>query len=338
MEGNIMNLNNKNILVTGGTGLIGRELVELLINTKKPKSIRIVSLDDKARSHPDCEFIQMDLRKEDNCIKAVKDMDIVMHLMGNKGSPKMASERPSDMFVSHLLCNTNMMEAAFKEDVEWYLFTSSVGVYSPSPVMTEDDVWKTFPSKHDWYPGWAKRMGELQAETYAIQYGWKKTSIVRPANVYGRYDNYDPANAMVIPSLIRRIIDGENPLVVWGDGTPVRDFIHAKDCARGMIHMIEKEVNDVVNLGSGTGVSIRQLAELLVRISEEKPEIIWDTSKPNGDASRLLDTKRMNSVGFFNEISFENGLQEVYNFYKDVNNRNLVSKRYSVFSESEGKQ
>ena len=112
-----MNIENKKILVTGGTGLIGRELVELLINTKNPKSVRIASLDDKVRAHSDCEFLQVDLRNEDNCKNAVSGMDIIFHLMGNKGSPKMASERPADMFVSHLLCNTNMMEASFKEDV-----------------------------------------------------------------------------------------------------------------------------------------------------------------------------------------------------------------------------
>ena len=329
-----MNFSGKNVLVTGGTGLIGRELVELLVNKyQSPANIRIVSLDDKVRAHPDCEFIQADLRNPDNCDKAAKGMDIVMHLMGNKGSPKMASEHPADMFGPHLLCNTNMMDAAFRANVMWYMYTSSVGVYAPAPVMTEDDVWKTFPSKHDWYPGWAKRMGELQAETYAIQYGWNRVSIVRPANVYGRYDNYDPANAMVIPSLIRRVIDGENPLVVWGDGTPFRDFIHARDCAAGMIHMVENEVTQPVNLGSGVGVSIKELVDILVDVSDEKPPVVWDSTKPNGDMLRRLDTTRAKSVGFSPKISFREGLEEIYRFYKNPDNRAIVNKRYSVFTE-----
>ena len=329
-----MNFNGKKILVTGGTGLIGKELVELLL-VENISHIRIVSLDDAVRSTPGCEFIKLDLREPSNCRKAVNGMDIVFHLMGNKGSPKMSKERPSDMFVSHLLCNTNMMDAAFHENVEWYLFTSSVGVYAPASIMTEDDVWKTMPSPHDRFPGWAKRMGELQAETYKIQYGWDRISIVRPANVYGRYDNYDPANAMVIPSLIRRIINGENPLVVWGDGTPIRDFIHARDCALGMIHIVKERITLPVNLASGTGISIKELVNMLIEISDEKPSIVWDTTKPNGDEKRLLDTKRMNESGFYPQVSFKDGLKEVYDFYKNDDNRAIVNKRYSVFDEKQ---
>ncbi len=327
-----MNLKGKRILVTGGTGLIGKELVELLLK-EDPASIRIASLDDPIRSTEGCEFLQLDLRSRDNCEIVVKDMDIVFHLMGNKGSPKMAKERPADMFVSHLLCNTNMMDAAYKENIQWYLFTSSVGVYAPAEVMSEDSVWKTFPSQHDWFPGWAKRMGELQAQTYAIQNDWNRVSIVRPANVYGRYDNYDPANAMVIPSLVRRIVDGENPLWVWGDGSPIRDFIHATDCAAGMIHMVENEVAEPINLGSGAGVTIRDIVTILGNISDEKPEIIWDSTKPNGDAKRILDTTLMNKYGFYTSISLEEGLKDVYRFYKDKNNQEIVKKRYSVFNE-----
>jgi GDP-L-fucose synthase len=327
-----MNLKDKRILVTGGTGLIGKELVELLLK-EDPAYVRIASLDDPVRSTEGCEFLQVDLRDRANCVKAIDSMNIVFHLMGNKGSPKMAKERPADMFVSHLLCNTNMMDVANTLDIEWYLYTSSVGVYAPAEVMSEDDVWKTFPSPHDWFPGWAKRMGELQAQAYSIQGGWNRTSIVRPANVYGRYDNYDPANAMVVPSLIRRIVDGENPLVCWGDGTPIRDFIHAKDCAAGMIHMVKNEVTEPVNLASGAGVSIKDLVTTLVSISDEKPEIIWDTLKPNGDIKRLLDTTRMNKYGFYPCISFKEGLEEVYRFYKDKRNRETVNKRYSIFTE-----
>jgi GDP-L-fucose synthase len=328
-----MTFENKNILVTGGTGLIGKELVELLLQDH-PASIRIVSLDPPIRSTEGCEFLQLDLRNRDNCERAIDRMDIVFHLMGNKGSPKMAKEHPADMFVSHLLCNTNMMDAAVKADVQWYMFTSSVGVYAPAPVMTEDSVWKTFPSPHDWFPGWAKRMGELQAETYAIQNNWKRISIVRPANVYGRYDNYDPTNAMVIPTLIRRIVSGEDPLVVWGDGTPIRDFIHAKDCAAGMLHMVQSEITEPVNLGSGIGISIKELVTTLVDISDEKPSVIWDSSKPNGDHMRLLSTQLMNKHQFYPMISLKEGLQETYNFYKNAQNRAIVDQRYSIFTES----
>lgn len=326
-----MDLTNKRILVTGGTGLIGRELIELLIR-KNPAKIVVASLDGQSRVPNGVEFKQEDLRDEYACMLLATDMDVVFHLMGIKGSPKVSKERPADFFVPLIQCNTNMMNAAFYQGVEWYLYTSSVGVYHPAEVMTEDDVWKTMPSENDWYPGWAKRMGELQADVYRIQYGWDKVSIVRPANVYGRFDNFDPNNAMVIPSLIRRIVDGENPLKVWGDGTPIRDFIHARDVAFGMIHAVENEITQPINLGSGTGVSIKQLVETLVDISEEKPSIEWDTTKPNGDAKRLFDMTRANALGFYPFITLRDGLKEVYDFYRNQDNRNAIIDRYNIFT------
>ena len=132
------------------------------------------------------------------------------------------------------------MEAARRCGVDRFLYTSSIGVYSPSEIFHEDDVWNTFPSPNDRFAGWAKRMGELQAEAYAIEYGWERISIVRPANVYGPFDNFDPGSAMVIPSLINRATSGENPLLVWGDGSQIRDFVHADDVARGMLVVVEK--------------------------------------------------------------------------------------------------
>ena len=135
-------------------------------------------------------------------------------------------------------------------------------------------------------------MGELQAEAYRIEYGWNDIYIVRPANVYGPWDNFDPNNAMVIPSLIKRAADGENPLTVWGDGSAIRDFIHARDCAQGIIQVFEQGVKEPVNLASGKGISIREIVETLVPMITPCPEIIWDTSKPSGDMRRVLDTSR----------------------------------------------
>jgi len=172
-------------------------------------------------------------------------------------------------------------------------------------------------------------MGELQAEAYAIEYGWDKIAIVRPANVYGPYDNFDPANAMVIPSLVKRALDGENPLVVWGDGSPVRDFIYAKDVAKGMLVALEKCPGYPINLGSGVGYSIKQIVEVIVNNMEKKPEVVWDTTKPAGDKKRLMDISRAKGLGWQPEISIEEGIKEVMQWYKD--NKDIVDKRYNVF-------
>lgn len=322
---------NKKVLVTGGTGMIGRYLVELLIDSGA--KVTIASLDDPSRAHPKAKFSKLDLTDINNCREVCQGIDFVFHLAGIKGSPKMTKERPASFFVPTILFNTNMMEAARRAGVKRFLYTSTIGVYAPAEVFHEDDVWKTFPSENDKFAGWAKRMGELQAEAYKIEYGWENISIVRPANVYGSFDNFDPENAMVIPSLIHRAISGENPLTVWGDGTPIRDIIHAKDVARGMILAVEKGINMPVNLGSGTGVTIKEIAETIAGLVPGRPiKIKWDKTKPMGDKKRLMDVARAKKLlGFKPSISLEQGIKETIEWY--LKNKTQVNKRYNVFNE-----
>lgn len=318
---------NKKVLVTGGTGLIGRPLVRLLI--ERGAEVRIASLDEPSRAHPQAEFQKIDLMNIDNCQKVCAGMDIVFHLAGIKGSPAMTSKRPASFFVPTLMFNTNMMESARRSGVKKYLYTSTIGVYAQAELLCEDNVWKTYPSENDKFAGWAKRMGELQAEAYSIEYGWEDIAIVRPANVFGPYDNFDPANAMVIPSLIKRALDGENPLVVWGDGSAVRDFIHAEDVAAGMLMALEKGCGTPVNLGSGIGISIKEVVDIIVSNMEVKPEVVWDTSKPSGDRKRLMDVSKAKNLGFKPAISIEDGIKDVMKWY--IENKDQVDKRYNVF-------
>jgi len=255
-------------------------------------------------------------------------MDYVFNLVGVKGSPKMCKEQPADFMVPMLQFNTNMMEAARLAGVDWYLYTSSVGVYHPAEVFKEDDVWSTFPSENDRFAGWAKRIGELQAEAYKIQYGWDRVSIVRPANVYGPYDNFDPENAMVIPSLIRKAYENDK-LEVWGDGSPIRDFIHSRDVALGMLHMVENEVNVPVNLGSGEGVTIKEIVDIVVEKCPKDIEVVWDTTKPTGDKRRILDSTRAKEVGFETTISLSDGIEETIEWFEK--NRSVIDDRHNAF-------
>ena len=183
------------VFVTGASGFVGRRLTNA-VNTKNT-SLRVLS----RSKQPGIETVVCDLQSRDIPDDVLMGIDTVFHLAGIKGSPQTAKNNPSRYFVPMLQFNTNMMEAAREEGVEWYLYTSSVGVYEQSEVLVEDDVWKTFPSENDTFPAWAKRMGELQARAYEIEYSWKNYSIVRPANVYGPYDNFGE-HSMVIPSLI----------------------------------------------------------------------------------------------------------------------------------------
>lgn len=322
---------DKRVLVAGGTGLIGKPLVEMLID--RGANVRISSLDEPSRVNSRAkEFYRLDLREFSNCQTACKNMDYVFNLLCVKGSPKATERNPADFFDNTLLFNTNLMRAAREANVSRYLFTSSYGVYAPSETFFEEDVWKTFPSQRDKFAAWSKRMGELQAEAYQIQYDWNDISIVRPANTYGSHDNFSKQNSMVIPSLIRRITEGENPLVVFGDGNDVRDFIHARDVAKGMLTIIEKSPGPKypVNLGSGKGYSIRNLVKTIIENTSQKPEIIWDTSNPQGDRSRVVDISRARSLGFNPEISLEEGIRETIEWY--LSNKKNLFNRYDAIA------
>ncbi len=317
---------NKKVLVTGGAGMVGRALVSKLL--KQGAQVEIADLHKPSDLEPEVKFTSGDLRYHNVCEEICKDKDYVFNIIGVKGSPKACSEQPADFMVPMLQFNTNMMEAARKAGVQWYLYTSSVGVYSPADVFYEDDVWSTFPSPNDKFAGWAKRMGELQAEAYAIQYGWNNVSIVRPANIFGKYDNFNPVNSMVIPSLIRKAQEND-VLEVWGNGSPVRDFIFADDVADAMMQCVEKKVTEPINLGSGLGYSIKDLVEIVVDKSGKDLQVKWLTDKPNGDAIRIMSTTKAEKYGIKPSVSLAEGVGIVTEWFKQ--NKNTLDQRYNVF-------
>ena len=295
-----MKLQNKKVLVTGGNGMIGRALVELLYDT--------TSADIMVADLPN-----VDLRDRNDCKDVCEGQDVVFHLAGIKGSPIRCMESPASFSVPQIQFNANMIEAAYNAGVEWFLYTSSVGVYHPAEVFVEDDVWKTFPSENDWYTGWAKRVGEMNVQAYTKEYDWNKCSIVRPANVYGPNDNFSDEST-VIASLIKKAFKND-VLEVWGDGSPIRDFIYSEDVARGMIHMVENEVTEPVNLASGTGVTIKDLAFMICEYFNVG--LSFDESKPNGDMKRILSTERAESYGFKPQVSLDEGIHRTINWYKE---------------------
>ena len=316
--------NKKEVLVTGGTGMIGRQLVSMLLDLGA--SVHVADLKDPIGMPDKITFHKADLRDYGSCLKLCEGKDYVFNLVGIKCSPRVCIEEPASIMGPMLQFNTNMLEAAMKQNVKWYLYTSTVGVYQPAEVLKEDDVWNTQPSKNDWFGGWAKRMGELQCQAYEKQYGEGKCSIVRPANVYGPYDNFDPDSSMVIPSLIRKAFNNDI-LEVWGDGSAVRDFIHAKDVARGMLFAVENKITEPINLGSGEEITIKRVAEAIS--SEASIKIKWDITKPKGDPKRVFDMSRASRHGFFPQISIEDGVKETIRWY--LKNKELADKTKDVF-------
>lgn len=314
---------NKNVLVTGGTGLIGRQVVDILHETGC--HIKTVSLDDVKLNNVDHEIA--DLSSFDVCKSITKDMDCVFHLAGVKGSIKVTIEKPASFLVPIIMMNTNMLEASRLNKVEKLLYTSSVGAYASAEVFKEQEKDEGDPM--DMFPGLAKRMGEQQILSYKIQYNMTNFAVVRLANCFGPGDNFDPENAMVIPSLMSRIYHGENPLKVWGDGSVIRDFCYSKDAAEGIILALYHGTNGkYINIGSGTGISIRELVETLSSFIDFKYE--FDTSKSSGFPKRVMDISLAQKILSFNPTtSLVEGLQQTWEWY--INNHDEYIKKKNYF-------
>jgi GDP-L-fucose synthase len=303
------------ILITGASGMVGKHLVDMCLDKGYYVRGTDIRYDDRYDTYSEnFEFYQADLRDFDDCKNVVVDMDVVFQVAGVKGSPKRAAEQPNDYFTPMLQMNTNMAEATRLQGVDWYVYTSTVGVYQPAKVFKEDDVWKTYPSENDKYAGWVKRLGELQLDCFETHYGLKNYSIVRPANIYGEYDEFGKEST-VIASLVKKGYH-DDLLSVWGDGTPIRDFIHAEDVARGILMSYENKITEPINLGSGDGVRIKDIASIVA--THYGKEIEYDTTKPNGDNKRLMDMTRANSYGFYPEVDLETGIKRVIKYYESL--------------------
>jgi len=320
----------KNILIAGGTGLVGQQLVKQLIGLKA--NIYIASKDNKKLVNKKIKkFYNTDLTILKNCVKVTKNMDIVFNLLGITGSPKINNENPASFMMGNINLSLPLLEASRINKVKNYLLTSTYGVYAPSKIMIENDVWQTFPSEHDKYAGWAKRFAELQVEAYRKEYNFEGLHIVRPGNIFGPYGNFNPKNSMVVSSLIRRVVDGENPLIVWGDGSAIRDFIYSKDVALGMLKVVEKNIQEPINLGSGKGFSIKRLVNTICmsKYIKKKPKIIFDKTKPTGDKIRILSIKKAKKYNVFFNTNFQKAINETVKWY--IENKPKTKLRFNYF-------
>ena len=227
------------------------------------------------------------------------------------------------------------MEAARRNKVRKLVYTSSIGAYSSAEVFIETENKDGAPM--DLYPGWAKRMAEFQIQTYQKQYGMDNFSVVRPCNVYGPGDNFDPENAMVIPTLMMRIHRKENPVVVWGDGSAIRDFAFSRDVAEGTILGLHHGTRgDFVNLGSGEGITIKNLVEILHQFLDFNYE--FDTSKPPGFPRRTMDITRAKEwIDYQPSTSLLDGLKETWEWFQNNQDEYLSKQNYFVESRKNKK-
>ncbi|MDD5038458.1 MAG: NAD-dependent epimerase/dehydratase family protein [Dehalococcoidales bacterium] len=313
---------SKKVLVTGGAGFIGSHLVEALI--KADAIVRVAdnmengSVDNLETCSGSVELIQKDLTSARNCMEVLKGVEVVFNLAAKVGGIEYNIKHPSTMFTQNILLNTLMLDAACRRGVERYLCVSSACVYPrhctiPTP---ESEGFKDEPEPTNRAYGWAKRMAEIQAQTFASEFGMR-IAIVRPYNTYGPRDHFEPEKSHVIPAIIRRIFDKEDPLVVWGDGEQTRAFVYVTDLVRGMLLAIEKYPEaDPLNIGTEEEIKIKDLVKLIVKFSGKSPSIFFDSTKPSGQLRRNADiTKAKNLIGYRLEVSLEDGLEKTLGWY-----------------------
>lgn len=312
-------------LVTGGTGLIGRQVVRLL--AEAGAEVTSVSLDD-LELRPDVRYLKGDLTDFAFCKQVVGFHTVVFHVAGIKGNNVVTQEQPASFFVPLLMMNTNVLDACRRTVTHRVVYVSTIGAYEERQTLSETRAYEGAPM--DRYPGWAKRMGELQCQAYGKQYGLRYVT-VRPCSVYGPGDNFDPLTAMVIPALMAKIARGDSPLVVWGDGSAVRDFCYSEDVARGiLLAAIKKSEHTLFNLGSGKGYSIGELVMALHGIVAFDHE--WDTSKLSGVARRVLSiTRAREELGWEPRVGLEEGLWRTWTWFQE--HRDEYERKATFFED-----
>ncbi len=300
---------DKSVLVTGGSGFLGSRLVGML-EARRPTRIFV------PRS------VDHDLRRREHCRAAVAEMDIVIHLAAQVGGIGLNREAPGELFYSNLMMGAHLMEEARLASVGKFVGIGTICSYpkhTPTP-FKETDLWNGYPEETNAPYGLAKKMLLVQGQAYRQQYGFKSIYLM-PTNLYGPGDNFNPESSHVVPALIKKVLDamdaGQEEVVVWGTGKATRDFLYVGDAAAGILNATEKYDGEApLNLGAGTEISIRELAELIIEVCGYRGRLVWDTSKPDGQPRRMIDsTEAQKAVGFAATTSFRDGLRETVEWY-----------------------
>ncbi len=307
-----MELANKKILVTGGAGFLGKQVVDQLVQAgAKAENILVT----RSRDY--------DLTQMEACQRAVKGQDIIVHLAAHVGGIGLNREKPAELFYDNLMMGAQLIHAAYEAKAEKFVCIGTICAYpkfTPVP-FKEDDLWAGYPEETNAPYGVAKKALLVQLEAYRQQYGFDGIYLL-PVNLYGPEDNFDPRSSHVIPALIHKVhqaqLNGDKTLPVWGDGSPTREFLYSTDAARGIV-MATQAYSDAapVNLGTGYEISIRDLVELICELMGFEGELIWQTDQPNGQPRRCLDTQRAKAAfGFEAQTDFREGLKNTIEWYR----------------------
>lgn len=313
-----MDIKNKKILVTGGAGFLGQHVVsELIKNGVKKENISI------PRSK------EFDLREKEVCKKVLKGVDIVIHLAATVGGIGYNQKNPGSLFYDNLIMGANLMEEARKAKVKKFVAVGTVCAYpkfTPVP-FKEEELWNGYPEETNAPYGLAKKMLLVQGQAYRQQYNFNVIYLL-PVNLYGPHDNFDPESSHVIPALIKKFyeakVKNEPQVTVWGTGKATREFLYVADAAKGIVMATMKyDKGEPVNLGSAFEISIKELAETISSLLKYNGKIVFDTTKPDGQPRRKLDTIRaQREFGFKSETNFRRGLNQTIKWYeKEIRSR-----------------
>jgi len=320
---------DKKVIVTGGAGFLGTYVVEKLKN-RGAKEIIIPHIEDYDLTEIQAInrlFDDHSIQKkgQSNSEKNAADVKvIIIHLAALVGGIMANRRRPAEYFYANLMMGSQLMHEAWRRGVDKFVAIGTICAYpkfTPTP-FKEENLWEGYPEETNAPYGLAKKMLLVQAQAYRQQYGFNAIYLL-PVNMYGPGDNFDLQSSHVIPALIRKCVDaqerGEDQIVVWGDGSPTREFLFVEDAAEGIL-LASEYYNDSepVNLGSGHEISVKDLVQTITRLTGFAGELTWDTTKPNGQPRRVLDISRADEYfGFRARTEFEEGLRKTIKWYRE---------------------
>lgn len=303
----------RRVCVTGGAGFLGSFVVEKL-EQRGPKEVFVPRIEN------------YDLTNHKDILRMLETArpDVIIHLAALAGGIGANRARPAEFFYKNLMMGVQLMHEAWQHNVEKFVAVGTICAYpkfTPLP-FREENLWDGYPEETNAPYGLAKKMLLVQAQAYRDQYGFNAIYPL-PVNLYGPRDNFDLQTSHVIPALIRKMLEakkaGADQVVLWGDGSPTREFLYVEDAAEGLLLATERyNGREPFNLGSGQEISIRDLATLIAQLTNYQGEIVWDTSKPNGQPRRALDTSRAEEYfGFRAQMPLEEGLRRTIRWYLD---------------------
>jgi GDP-L-fucose synthase len=317
-------MKKKKILVTGGSGFVGTNLLKRLSAENNFLLYSNYFKNKKFKKVTNVKYFKVDLEKLQDCKKICKNIDIIIMCAANSSGAAIMEKKPLVHLSPNIRMNINMAEAAYEAKVKKFIFISSNTVYPQVnfPVKEKNASFNFFDKYY--VVGWMKRFSEIVMNIYGqrIKKNYMKTIIVRPGNLYGAHDKFDPIKSKVIPSLIRKVVKKQNPLTVWGDGKDLKDFLYIDDFTDAMLKIIKNINNSVeLNIASGKGHTIREVLNLILKIEQFNPKINFDRSMPTMIPKRLIDiAKAKKIISFKPKISIEEGLKRTILWYKKHDN------------------